>query len=182
VNDCGWTIHWSTPTEAHLLTTNGRVLYTSDQGKTWKSIVRLQEVRPQGLVSSTSYYKLILDTEKRIRVIGGAIGDEGYWGDLVVNGEDASWIACELIRTPILDAVFLSKNEVLACGVEIRPPDDRRILPAVGIVLRSIDGGKSWTPIYRSGTKETFISLTKIRDREFYAISDAGSFVRLFLN
>ncbi|HEU4507092.1 MAG TPA: hypothetical protein VFR78_02550 [Pyrinomonadaceae bacterium] len=181
-SDSGWAIHSQSVNEVFLLTANGRVLHTSDRGKTWNNIAKFKDERPGGVVSSTAYYKLFLSPEKRIRVIGGAIGDEGYWGDLIVNNKDGSWISYELVLRPIWDAVFLSEDEVLACGVEMRGAGDERKLPRVGIILHSLDSGKTWTPLYRSQAKETFINLTKVGEKKFHAVSDAGTLVKFSLN
>ncbi len=179
-SDAGWNVLWSSETEIHLLTRNGRVVQSVDQGNTWKIIARFHDERPKGVSSSVGYYKLVSDDERRLRVIAGAIGDEGYWGDLVVKSDDNSWTSFELRLIPILDAVFLSKNEVLASGTKMPSPDDKSTA-RTGIVLQSQDCGKSWTPIYRSKSKEAFISLSKIGDSEFYAVSDKGTFLKFVL-
>ena len=181
-SDSGWAVHWQSVNEVFLLTANGRVLHTSDRGKAWNNIAEFKDERPGGIVSSAAYYKLFLSPENKIRVIGGAIGDEGYWGDLIVNANDGSWISYELVLRPILDAVFLSENEVLACGFEMRAAGDKRRLPRVGIILHSLDGGKTWTPVYRSQAKETFINLTKVGEKKFHAVSDAGTVVKFSMN
>ena len=181
IGDSGRSIHWQSQTQTFLLTRDGRIIATHDQGKTWRTTSKLKDERPEGWVSSTGYYKLISDTDKQLRVIAGAMGDEGSWGDLVVKDNTNSWTSYELNLTPILDAVFLSRNEVLACGMEIRSQTDKRTPSVVGIVLHSLDCGKSWTPIYRSKLKEMFISLTRISEKEFYAVSDAGTFLKLTL-
>ena len=181
-SDSGRGIHWQSVNEGFLLTGNGRVLHTLDRGKTWELIAKFKDERPGGIVSSTAYHKLSLSPENKIRVIGDAIGDEGYWGDLIVNTNDGSWTSYELLLTPILDSVFLSENEVLACGIEMRTAEDKRALPAVGIILHSLDSGKSWTALYRSQRKETFINLTQVGKKEFGAVSDAGTFVKFSLN
>ncbi|HET8670591.1 MAG TPA: hypothetical protein VFM05_08205, partial [Candidatus Saccharimonadales bacterium] len=122
---------------------------------------------------------LIFDPANKLRLLGGTMGVEGYWGNLVVNGENNSWTNYQLSRVPILDAVFLSKNEVLACGLET-PGDNKRSPKTVGIILRSLDGGRSWAAIYRSKATENFISLTKVADK-LYAVSDAGTFLSFAL-
>jgi photosystem II stability/assembly factor-like uncharacterized protein len=178
--DSGWSVRWISATEIFLLTRSGRVLQSVDSAATWKSIVSFKDERPNGTISSTSYYKMIFDPEKRIRVIGGAMGTEGFWGDLIVNSNN-SWTSYELVRTPIIDAVFLSANEVLASGMEIPHVDDKSASGPTGVILQSLDSGKSWTTIYRSKAEEMFISLTKMSDREFYAVSDAGTFLKFSL-
>lgn len=172
----GWSIHWRSPTEVFLLTGSHRILRTSDRGKTWETIVRFKDERPHGFTSSVGYYKLVFDTAQRVRVIAGALGDEGYWGDLVVLGENNSWQSYELMGMPINDAIFLSKDELVACGDSIPSHDGKRA--EGGIILHSLDSGRSWQVIYRSTRNETFVSLIKVNEREFYAASDKGTFLR----
>ncbi len=177
--DSGWDVRWRSPTELLLLTRSGVLLQSLDSATTWSVLARLKgEPGPTGLAST--YYKMVFDPVQRVRVIGGAMGTEGFWGDLVVNG-DNSWTSYQLVRIPILDAVFLSENDVLASGMEIPHVDDKRDSGPVGVILQSLDSGKSWTPIYRSKSEEMFISLTRISDKEFYAVSDAGTFLKFAL-
>ena len=180
-NDSGNCIQW-TSSSVLLLTRGGRVLNTTNRGKTWNTIVIFKDERPSGLLSSTAYYKFALDPEQKIRVLAGGMGDEGYWGDFVVH-EDDRWGSYELSLTPILDAVFLSDQEVIASGLNVRPSDSKSNpgLQNAGVVLRSFDTGKSWQSIYRSTSSETFFFLTKVKDNEFYAVSDIGTFLRFSL-
>lgn len=177
--DSGKYIEWSS-SSMFLLTQGGRVLHTTDRGQTWKTIVIFKDERPSGFISSTSYQKVVLDPENRIRVVAGGMGDEGYWGDFVIN-EDGGWTSYEIRLTPILDAVFLSDKEVVACGLNVRPVNEKRLPKDGGIVLRSFDGGKSWQTIYRSKTFETFFFITKVKDNVFYAVSDTGTFLSFTL-
>ena len=124
---------------------------------------------------------MVFDPDQRLRVIGGAMGPEGFRGDMVVNNGN-SWTSYMLLLVPILDAVFLSSNEVVACGMELTRVDEKPRRQDAGVILRSNDAGKSWTPIYRSKSEEMFISLTKVGDNEFYAVSDKGTFLKFTLN
>jgi hypothetical protein len=83
--------------------------------------------------------------------------------------------------TPIRHAVFLSDKEVLACGANLRRVDEKSHLKSAGVILRSFDSGKSWQSIYRSKSYETFFFLTEVKDNNFYAVSDAGTFLRFSL-
>ena len=181
-SDSGRHIEWTSSSSVVLMTRHGRVISTVDGGKTWKLVARFKDERPDRSISSTGYHKLALDPEGRISVVAGASGDEGYWGDFVIT-EDGRWTSYEILRTPILDAVFLSDKEVLACGLNRRPGDEKPNprLKDVGVILRSRDRGKSWETIYRSKTYETFFFLTKVKDNEFYAVSDTGTFLRFRL-
>ena len=179
-SDSGKHIEW-TPSFVLLLTRYGRILNTTDDGKTWKLVATLKRERPQGVVFSSGYIRLALDPKQRIRVIAAGSGGD-YVGDFVVH-DDGHWKSYETTLTPILDALFLSDNEVLACGLNRRPadekPNDR--LKDAGVILRSFDSGKSWQSIYRSKSYETFFFLTKVSDNDFYAVSDIGTFLRFRL-
>ncbi|HUS12318.1 MAG TPA: hypothetical protein VMZ30_17760 [Pyrinomonadaceae bacterium] len=176
-------INWSEPSQVVLLLRGGKVIISSDNGEIWKSLVQFEDVRPNGSVSSTGYYKMVVDTVGNLRVLAGAMGEEGYWGNLITDDDDNSWRSYELIRIPIFDALFLSEKEIVASGWEIKAQDAKRDsdLPAVGILLHSTDGGKSWSAIYRSQSNERFVSLTKVSENRFYAMSDAGTLLRFSL-
>jgi photosystem II stability/assembly factor-like uncharacterized protein len=83
----------------------------------------------------------------------------------------------------VLDAIFLSDKEVLSCGLKRRPYDEKPnpALKDAGVILRSRDSGKNWESIYRSKSYEVFFFLTKVKDNEFYAVSDTGTFLRFKL-
>jgi len=184
-NDAGRHIEWISSSSALLLTRYGKVISTRDGGKTWELMTTFKTERPQGLKSPTNMDKLALDPERRVRVVARGIGDEnykGYWGEFVVQ-EDGRWTSYELELTPILDAVFLSDKDVLACGANLRPRNEKSNArhKDAGVILRSFDTGKSWQSIYRSKTYETFFFLTRVNDNEFYALSDIGTFLRFRL-
>jgi photosystem II stability/assembly factor-like uncharacterized protein len=179
-NDPGSYIHLSS-SSVNLLTVGGKIIRTTDGGKTWTFIASFKDERPQGFVSSTGYIKLVSDPAQKIRVVAGGRGDEGYWGDFVIH-EDGVWTSYEIDLTPIFDAMFLSDREVLACGLSVEISGDNSKRPADGgVILRSFDGGKSWQSIYRTKIFETFFFLTKVNDHEFYAVSDTGTFLRFTL-
>lgn len=182
-NDIGRSIHWPSLTQISLLTKFGRIISSTDGGNSWNNLVQFEDKRPNGSLSSTGYYKILLDTRGRMLVIGGASGEEGYWGDTIVSDDLGSWISQELIGLPIRDAIVLSDNELLACGWEIKNQQEQSPsnVPAVGIILESVDRGKSWSPVYRSEENEDFIYLTKNQDNSFYVVSNKGNFLRLTL-
>jgi len=178
-NDRGNHIYW-TSSSVLILTEGGRVISTTDRGKTWNTIVTFKDERPTGFISSTGFHKLVPDPEGKIRIVAGAAGDEGYWGDFVIP-EQGGWMSYEISLTPINDALFLSDKEVIASGLNVRRMDEKSKLKDAGVILRSFDGGKSWQSIYRSKTFETFFFVTKVKDNLFYAVSDTGTFLRFTL-
>jgi len=154
-SESGKHVQW-TPSSVLLLTRYGRIISTTDGGKTWKLVANLKRERPQGIVSSTGYRKLALDPQSRLRVVAAGAGGD-YVGDFVVQ-EEGGWTSYEMSLTPLHDAMFLSDKEVLACGANLRPVDEKSIprLKDAGVVLRSFDAGKSWQSIYRSKSYRTF--------------------------
>lgn len=177
----GCDLHWLSPSKILLLISDGRLIVTSDGGENWKAVASFEDERPNNTISSVSYYKLLLDPKQRIRIIAGAMGDEGYWGDLVVNSDQNNWASYELPGMPILDAIHLSENEILACGTEFRRVGDNKPLSRVGVVIYSSDAGRNWTPLYRSHAREAFIDLVEVGSNQFYAVSDGGTLLQFSL-
>lgn len=178
-NDSGRQIRWLSSSKLFLLTKRGTAVVSDDGGQTWKTVAHFEDIRPGGFASTTAYYKLLFDTEGRLRLLAGGRGDEGYWGDLIVSDHRNTWQSYELIRIPLHDAMYLSDSEILASGQQLnRDEKTNAPLPPDGIILLSKDNGKSWSPIYRTGKDETLVSLAKVNETEFYAVSDKGSFIR----
>lgn len=173
--------HWISASQIYLLTTSGRVIVSENGGETWKLIANFKDIRPHGFISSTGYRKLLFTPQGELRVLAGAAGEEGFWGDLIVPEATQSWNSYELIRIPLFDALFISENEVLACGRELYPVDEKTNAPPrspKGIILYSNDSGKSWSTLHYTRSDETFISLTRVSDIDFYAMSDAGKVIK----
>jgi photosystem II stability/assembly factor-like uncharacterized protein len=175
--------HWLSSSNILLLIApDGRLISTSDGGESWKINARFQDERPDGTISSVTYFKLVSDPAQRIRVIAGATGDEGYWGDFVVQDDQKTWKSYELGGMPIFEAMFLSENEILACGRDFRGADGKGKMPAVGIILYSSDTGKNWIPLYRTRGGDAFIGLSKVGSNQFYAVSETGTVLRFTLS
>lgn len=177
--------YWVSASQIYLLTAGGRVIVSDDGGETWKLIASFKDIRPGGLISSTTYRKILFTPHGQLGVLAGAAGDEGFWGDLIVPEATHSWKSYELIRIPLFDALFLSENEVLACGKELYATDEKSNAPPrspKGIILYSGDSGKSWFTVHHTRSNEMLISLTRISDTDFYAMSDAGNLIKLKIN
>lgn len=175
---------WVSPSHVYMLTLNGRLMASETGGDKWKMIADFNDIRPDGFASSTGFYKLLFSPQGRMAILAGAAGDEGYWGDLVIPNDRDSWTSYELIRMPLDDALFLSEDQILACGKELYLRDEKsNIMPSPqGVILYSDDRGKTWSVVHHTGSDESLISLTKINEKEFYAISDSGKFIKFKLN
>lgn len=179
-NDEGNTIRWLFSTRVFVLTTRGRVVTSDNSGKTWNTLVHFEENIPT--ITKSTLYKMLFDSKGSVGILAGSMGDEGYWANLITTDEHVTWHSYKLIRVPLLDAMFLSEHEILACGEEHKlrsEPASAR--PREGIIVHSKDNGKTWSPIYRTGSEEMLISLTKINETDFYAVSDIGNFIKFRL-
>jgi photosystem II stability/assembly factor-like uncharacterized protein len=177
--------YWISASQIYLLTTGGRVIVSENGGETWKLIANFKDIRPGGFISSTSYLKLLFTPRGQLRVLAGAAGEEGYWGDFIVPEVTQSWNSYELIRVPLFDALSLSEKEVLACGLELYPADEKtNAAPRSpkGIILYSNDSGTSWSTVHYTRSNEPLIFLTQISDTDFYAMSDAGNLIKFKTN
>ena len=179
-SDSGKNIQW-TSSGALLLTRYGRVISMTDGGRVWELLVNLKRVQHDGIKSANGYVKFVGDAERTIRIVAAGYQWE-YTGVFVVQ-EDRDWRSYEVDLTPVRDALILSNGDVLACGSNNRRHDEKPWVEIkdAGVILRSSDGGKSWQSIYRSKSYETFFYLTKIKDDNFYAVSDTGTFLRFTL-
>lgn len=83
-SDYAHNLEWSFPSRVLLLTRAGRIISSSDQGLTWKCLVQFKDQRPNGSISSTGYFRLLLDPHGSICVTAGSEGEEGYWGPCYV--------------------------------------------------------------------------------------------------
>lgn len=181
-NDFGADVNWESPARLLLLTPLGRIVSSSDHGTSWQTLTQLQG----GYEYKTTYRKIHVTDRGTFRVIGGLTGDEGSWGDLTLESDKNTWRSYELKRIPIFDAISRSENEIIACGGDARVAGKKgvrnRLGPHFGIILRSTDAGKTWSVIYKSAVTESFISLAKVDEYRYYAVSDSGTVVRFTLN
>ena len=179
-NDLGADVSWELPARLLLLTPLGRIVSSSDHGTTWQTVTQLQG----GYEYKTSYRKIHVTKRGTFRVIGDSTGDDGAWGDLTLESKKNSWTSYELLGTPIFDAISRSEDEIIVCGGDTRVEEAgirNRLGPYFGTILLSRDAGKTWSVIYKSAITESFISLTKVNEYGYYALSDAGTVVRFTL-
>ena len=168
------------PSRINLLTGDGTVGVSVDAGESWKKVAHFIDSRPQ-----TGYRKLILDGQE-LTLLGGTISQEGIWGDLILPNVNATWNTFEVNNLALFDAEFLSSSEILISGGAFTGPGNwsssyyyGRKLP--GVILRSVDGGKSWLEIYRQKTNQPIIELIKVGPYHIYAIGNDDTFLKFEL-
>ena len=160
-----------------VLTAFGRIITSSDSGKSWQQINQFRDERPQ-----TGYQKLVLYDDTMV-VLSGTISQEGIWGDLILQDTREGWTTYEVNNVALFDLEFLSRDVIVAAGGAFkgygRPSSEYngRLLP--GVILRSTDGGKNWLEIYRSKSNLPIVDVIKVGANQLYAIGTEGTFLKL---
>jgi len=162
-----------------ILTSLGRIITSSDSGKSWKQFNQFRDERPQ-----TGYQKLVLYDEI-MAILSGTISQEGTWGDLILQDTKEGWITYEVNNLALFDLEFLSRDSIVAAGGAFkgysRSGSDYNGRSLPGVILRSTDGGKNWLEIYRSKSNRPIIDVIKVGPNQLYAIGNDGTFLRLEL-
>jgi len=129
----------------------------------------------QGEPPQTYFGQLGELTNKNLWVVGGADSIEGIWGVLAMMKADGTW---NKLRTDayLSDAIFLSDDEVLACGHT--RSDDIKNRTKVGLILRSTDRGRTWRTLHRV-EGASVKAMAVVSPKLIYAIASDGSIIRL---
>jgi photosystem II stability/assembly factor-like uncharacterized protein len=179
-SDYGADIYRAADSSILLLTGLGKVVSSNNGGRSWKIIARIQDEQPQ-----TGFAKIVSSNDDRLSILGGIAGEEGFRASFIIKNNQNMGVSYDLPRIQILDLIPLSDQEILACGSEIQrlgnsdTQSGERL--SVGIILHSIDGGKTWSIIHRSKLSEGFISIAQVERNHFYVVGSSGSFLRFGL-
>ncbi len=147
-----------------LMLCDETIFSTISGGKSWQKIGMIAGEPPQ-----TAFLRIGTSPSKRIWVLGGADSREGMWMMFALLESDSSWKKHKTGGVYLRDAVFLSENEVLACGriyVENKssPVSEKRD----GVILYSADAGHNWSVVYRN---------SKVSDINALSIGGAGNII-----
>jgi photosystem II stability/assembly factor-like uncharacterized protein len=167
-------VHLSSASRVVLLTGLGKVISSDDGGDSWKVATSIRRAPLQPY-----FRKISLGDSGNVRIVAMETGDEGYRGHLIVGEGDDSWVSYDLGATPIFDAAFPSDREVVACGGTVTSLYSES--PLAGSILYSPDAGKSWSVAYKSASEHTFVSVSRVDGNQFYAVGEAGTFLKFTL-
>ncbi len=174
INDGAVGIVSESPLEVTVLTGRRKILRTVDGGQSWRQIGFVHNEFEQTRISRFGV------NGGRHFIAGGAFSEEGVWGVLAFEQETGSWVRHELDGVYFADAVFLLKNQVLACGSIPNDKDTRgRRQQRDGVILYSSESGQSWVTIYRSPQVKSINALASVSSNQIWAVGDDGLILRL---
>jgi photosystem II stability/assembly factor-like uncharacterized protein len=166
-NDIVTDINLTNSSEIFLLTGNGRMLKTEDNGRSWKQInLELDE-------SGWPFYtRLGVTVAGNHWFVGSAESSRGNWGILLME-EKERWVRYSLDGILLSDASIMN-DEILACGSLLDRNNDK----SQGVVLHSSNGGRTWSVIYRSSVSTRINALVSI-GADTVGVGNGGLIVRL---
>jgi photosystem II stability/assembly factor-like uncharacterized protein len=157
------------PAEAAVLSTDGRVIVTSDGGRRWRQRGKLNE----GFEFLT-FLALRSSPSGNLWGVGGGDGPEGVWFFVRYLEGDNSWRRHGLPDIAIRDALLLSDSELLVCGSrDIYGTAGRRLTKErTGVILWSRDRGEHWQIVYET-TQVSSINALAFKDT-IWAVGNSG--------
>ena len=161
------------PSRALLLTLSGFVYSTTDGGQSWHQDDVFRDRHEQ-----TAIHRIGVTGDGQLWLLGGTSGLEGTWSILAFENKDTNWARYEIGGMDLSDAVFLSQDQVLACG-SISP--DKSESTRQGVILYSTDQGKNWVIVYRDRLSPGLNALTVIdsESKHILAVGERGLIVQI---
>jgi photosystem II stability/assembly factor-like uncharacterized protein len=167
-------VYASKQSEATMLTTHGRLFKTISAGRDWQELSSLEHDSPE-----TYFGRLGETPDGQLWLLGGSDSLEGLGGMLARRESDGTWLRIS-IDSYLRDGMFISNEEIVICG-HTRPTGKPIGLGghAAGVVLRSSDGGKTWTVVYESKDIRNINALAAVDGSPIWAVGDDGLILRL---
>lgn len=166
-------LHLIGPRAAVLLTDDGAVNKTVNEGETWTRVDKLTYENDQFAI-----WGFELGKDNRLMIVGGASSEwHGTHGMLATKDERQNWIVHEVANIHLTDAMFLSDSEVLACGsllVELSKFQPYKPEVREAVLLYSPDKGKTWTILSRYPQSKFLTALAITDTNEAMAVGSRG--------
>jgi photosystem II stability/assembly factor-like uncharacterized protein len=156
------------PKVARLLTARGKVFTTQDAGSSWTEVEAIRGEPLQVYIS-----RLGIGPAGNSWILGGADSKEGVWTTLSVRAANGTFNNYHLDDVYLVDAIFLSDNQVLACGSVAIALDQSE-----GTILYSNDAGRNWTVVYRNKQIRRLNSFATGQANHVWAVGDNGLVLR----
>ena len=159
---------------AIVLTRMGQLFRTSDGGQTWKATsFSREEQTPVGML------RVGASDDKKLWVLEGTDGREGMWTTLALQRDGQEWVEYTTPSVYLKDVMFLSSQEVVACGsiANSQPTpsfDDRRD----GVILHSTNGGRDWEILHRATGVSSINKLSAVSPGLVWAVGEHGLVLR----
>jgi photosystem II stability/assembly factor-like uncharacterized protein len=109
---------------------------------------------------------------------GGAFSEEGIWSVLARQQNEKSWIRYSVEGVYLKHFYPIDQQKVLACGSLSEISGSTR-KPPVGVIVASLDGGKSWKIIHEDPQIERFNFLTTDQSERLWVSGTGGILLRL---
>lgn len=156
---------------ATLITGNGYLLDASNGGWRRSGSLALYSLLPEAKAMS----------DRSVTVNAGVDGVHGTAGMVARRDDKGRWTGSWFTDFLLKDAVFLSKNEIVACGSLLpENPDLQERSKRQGAILFSRDGGLDWKPVYLS-TDIKAINALHVSEREIWAVGSKGHIIQISL-
>ena len=161
------------PAEAAVLSTDGRVIVTSDGGRRWRQRAKLNEA-----LEFLSFLALRSSPGGNLWTVGGGDGPEGVWFFVSYLEGDNSWRRCVFANIAIRDVLLLSDSELLVCGSrDIYGTAGRRLTnERTGVILWSRDRGEHWQIVYETAEVSSINALAF--KEALWAVGNSGLVLR----
>ena len=173
INDAIMGISGSESSSLSLITGEGEVFRTSNDGRSWERSVVVDDKSEQ-----TGIRQFGSKADHKLWFLSSAHSIEGVWSTLNVEQIETSWTSFRVPGIYLSDAVALSARQFLACGSEVSA-EVGRPSRMEGVILYTQDDGQKWSIVYRNKTVKAINSLNALKSGLLIAVGDKGLVLRL---
>lgn len=156
--------------EIVALSGRGKILKTTDYGKSWKIIAADTGEPPQ-----TGFGRFGKLENGKFWIAGGTKSIEGRWA-VIAAGNETGWDKYRLTNYYFSDVEFLSDKEVIVCGSKYET--DASAAGArnsdKAVILYSSNGGQDWETVQEDDSIKTFYSIDKLADDKIFIAGESG--------